>query len=245
MIETLSALKPEDKATIKHCIETGDTPPTRFFGLTEATKAAILYPSEKDTVYNALETPQTFTFHPAEPHTISREEVEKNTREFSVMLRVISRENRAAITAAIRNPEKQAHFTIPQGYIWGQLLIALTFTAHTSGATRDAIAEALSVSAAELDTLTEETLKKYSIKISIPDDTENYLPGMEPKKYDRYPAPTYIYPQYTIIPTAELARNLPNLPFQDTGEGAIAEIGVDRRPHTHHVYMLMLDKLSE
>jgi hypothetical protein len=48
-----------------------------------------------------------------------------------------------------------------------------------------------------------------------------------------------------MIPTVELARRLHNLPFQDTEAGALAEIGIDRRPHERHVYMLMLDKLAE
>ena len=245
LIETLSALPPEVKATIAHCVKSGDTPPPQYFGLTEATKAALLFPSLEDAVYMALETPQTFIFHPAEPHAISREEAENRAREISITLRLINKEDKEALVSAIRDPANQEHFTVSQGFLWGQLLVALTFTAHSPGAIRDTIADALSVSAAELDTLTEETLKKYAIKLVVDNDTESYLPGMEPEKRLRYPAPTYIYPQYTMIPTAELARNIHNLDFQDTEAGAIAKVGIDRRPHSHYVYMLMLDKLAE
>lgn len=245
LLETLSALPPEVKATIAHCVKHGDTPPPQYFGLTEATKAALLFPSLEDAVFMALETPQTFIFHPSEPHTISREEAENKAREISITLRIISKEDKAALVAAISDPAKQARFTVSQGFLWGQLLVALTFTAHTTGAIRDAIADALTVTAAELDTLTEETLKKYSIKLTVDNDADNYLPGMEPERRLRYPAPTYIYPQYTMIPTAELARNIHNLHFQDTEAGAIAKVGIDRRPHSQFVYMLMLDKLAE
>lgn len=81
-------------------------------------------------------------------------------------------------------------------------------------------------------------------------ETEGLLPGCEPTAEDLanrriYPAPPYIYPENTIIPTAELFRTMHKLHFTDTEEGALAEIGIDRRPHERYIYMLMLDKLAE
>jgi hypothetical protein len=81
-------------------------------------------------------------------------------------------------------------------------------------------------------------------------ETAGYLPGCEPTAEDFanrpiYPAPPYIYPENTIIPTAELFRTMHKLHFTDTAEGALAEIGIDRRPHERYIYMLMLDKLAE
>lgn len=101
------------------------------------------------------------------------------------------------------------------------------------------IADKLGYPAYKLEQIKNKALEEEKIE-------ETYLPGLEPQeKRDRYPAPPYIFPKYTMIPTAELSRRIYNLSFQDTEAGALAEIGIDRRPHEHHVYMLMLDKLAE
>lgn len=101
------------------------------------------------------------------------------------------------------------------------------------------IADKLGYPAHKLEQIKNKALEEEKIE-------ETYLPGLEPQeKRDRYPAPPYIFPKYTMIPTAELSRRIYNLSFQDTEAGALAEIGIDRRPHEHHIYMLMLDKLAE
>ena len=104
------------------------------------------------------------------------------------------------------------------------------------------LAQALQVTADQLTA---------AAKITATTDTpgeyeEQFIDGFEPQpKRDRYPAPPYNCPPFTMIPTAELFRKIHNLPFQNTDAGALAEIGIDHRPHEHHVYMLMLDKLAE
>lgn len=239
-----------EKLTMIHCFKGGDAPPPNLAPLLDAINTAAQYPEARDTIYTALESPETINIDPTWKDTsesVSQEEAETLARNVSVMFRLLDKGYKTTIAAAIRDKAKRGTLTIGQRFVWGQLLVALTMTAERKPCDiRDFIADAFSVSLDELDTLTAETLKEKNIKIQVEDEAGGYLPGMEPKeKRMRYPAPTYIYPPFTMIPTAELARNIHNLNFKNTEIGAMAEIGIDKRPHSHFVYMLMLDKLAE
>ena len=60
----------------------------------------------------------------------------------------------------------------------------------------------------------------------------------------RYPAPTYIRPEVVNIPTANLARNIHGADRTANPSG-VFQYPVDKRPHTHHVFMVLLDKIGE
>ena len=166
---------------------------------------------------------------------------------FQNALKIISAADKrylAEITAALDQcPNTPPQLSKDADYIWNVIFSALLLAPPPD--VLDKISCALGIPAEKLA-----AIPQKSIDTAAKEDY--YLPGLEPTKEERiaeiqnrYPAPPYIFPKYTMIPTAELSRTIHNLSFQDTEAGALAEIGVDRRPHEHHVYMLMLDKLAE
>lgn len=230
-----------EKRTITHCIKNGDAPPADLIPTLDAIREAVKYPGAEDKIYSALEAPQTRISDPEDREDqISPQDAAELAKNFIPLFQVMQKESKARLTAAITAPDKAKDFNPGERYIWGMLNTILC----TTTAQRDEISSIFNVTRAALDQLADD-LKNARIEIPL-EDTEGYLPGFEPReKRNRYPAPPYIYPKYTMIPTAELSRRLHNLPFQNTEAGALAEIGIDRRPHEHHVYMLMLDKLAE
>ena len=60
----------------------------------------------------------------------------------------------------------------------------------------------------------------------------------------RYPAPPYVRPEVVNIPTANLARNI-HTADRAANPGGIFRYPVDKRPHSHHVFMALLDKIGE
>ena len=61
----------------------------------------------------------------------------------------------------------------------------------------------------------------------------------------RYPAPPYIRPEVVNIPTANLARNIHAADMKAIPPSGEFQYPVDKRPHTHYVFMRMLDKIGE
>ena len=157
-----------------------------------------------------------------------------------VVLSLADREYKEEISKAIKesasNPQAIAHL---KSDLWN--IITLAISANPPREITDKLARALQVTPEQL---IEAVAKAESCEHSPVE--EQFLQGFEPQpKRDRYPAPPYTRAPFTIIPTAELFRKIHKLPFQNTEAGALAEIGIDRRPHENHVYMLMLDKLAE
>lgn len=244
-IETLAddliARPVADKRTLSHCFKNGDEPPEHLAAALDAIREAVKHPGAEDRIFTALEAPQTRISDPEDREDqISPQEAAELAKNFTGLFQLMQNESKDRIAAAIKDPKKIKAFNVAERYLWGMLGTILCTTTEQ----RERISRIFNVTREALDKLAAD-LKDKRIEIPL-EDIDGYLPGLEPQqKRNRYPAPPYIYPKYTTIPTAELARRLPNLPFQNTEAGALAEIGIDRRPHEHHVYMLMLDKLSE
>ena len=246
LADGLLSLPVDEKPTLRHCLQSGATPPANLAGLLEAARAALdNYPEAADKIREALDAPQTLIYkpNPAPAAGWDTAGIEEFARMQLTIFGLLERDAKDRIADAIRNKASRDGLTLGDRYIWGTLLTVLTFPTYAEYESR--ITAIFRVTPEELQALKAEALNAADIKIPVEDET-GYLPGLEPaEKRDRYPAPPYIYPPFTVIPTAELARNLHALDFQNTEAGALAKVGIDRRPHTHYVYMLMLDKLAE
>lgn len=173
---------------------------------------------------------------------------------------VIATDNKKQFLAAIElggatEQEKEAHETV--AYHMSEILNDLSIQAKqkkpleylfTSQIVQEAIRRA------KEDGIDSPYLTELYLMQHPEEDTMDLpLPGLQQQK--RYPAPPFIYHEKTTLPVTMLSRNLNRIELKNIEQnqaeelgltsGAFAQIAVDKRPHTHYIYMLMLNKLAE
>lgn len=247
---SLLATSSEIKQTIKASYQTGASVPKDLRKLYAAFTDAMQYKSIAPVLLDALNKPACIIIHNGQT-TEDKDSIEQYAIHFIITFKMLPAETRQIVRDALINPDLREHLPISEYYILANTLVMLqTATHHASE-----IQSIFYLTPAEINAAITEARALDYIAIPIDEDInagtnpqQQSLPGLEAAQppAHRYPAPPYIYTPTTIIPTAELARNIHNLPLQPTinGAGVIAEIGVDARPHTHYVYMLMLDALE-
>lgn len=247
----LLATASEIKQTIKASYQTGASVPEDLQELYSRFTDAMQYKSIAPVLLDALNKPACIVIHNGQT-TEDKDSIEQYAIHFIITFKMLPAETRQIVGNALIHPEARQHLPVSEYYILANTLVMLQTATHHA----TEIQELFYLTSAEINTAIKEARALDYIAIpldeSIPTAAEpkqQSLPGFDENAqgWQRYPAPAYIYTPQTIIPTAELARNIHNLPLQPTinGEGVIAEIGVDARPHKHYVYMLMLDALEK
>lgn len=176
----LLALSMADKQTIQDCLKNKTEPPAQLIGLLEAVKVALKYPGARDTIQAALNAPQSLLFNTTTIES-SGDALAEYAREQIAIYRMLRRDIRDRIAAAIKDPKKLANaLDRDDKYVWGTLCALLTFPSDYIGQ----LANIFGVSVEDLEALKLDTMNKLVIEIPIADD-DGYLPGMEPTPEER------------------------------------------------------------